>query len=162
MPTELHPQAPLTTGRRVHLGLAQALRSRDPDAGAGREPPGPVRECLIRAARSDAYRALLIHGCQVEDAFDLYGYYTGVIDAWYECGPGVAVVVDWKTGELDPEMHHVQRVIYALALLCHYETAHVTTVNVGPRSWSDTTETFHRGTTGLSRRELANYCDVPG
>jgi hypothetical protein len=158
MPTEPRLQA-LTTGRRVHLRLAQALRSRDPDAGAGCELPGLVRECLIRAACSDTYRALLVHGCHVEDAFDLYGYYTGVIDAWYEAAPNSAAVVDWKTGEANPAAHRVQRLLYALTLLAHYDSVRVTTVNIGPHPWSDVADTFVRQHAGQMRAALSQLVE---
>lgn len=144
-------------GRRVHDRLARALRDRDALAGSGGEPPGALRDCLNRAATSAAYRELLQRHPLVEDAFELYGFWTGRIDAWYELDGHTAVVVDWKTGEPDPRGHRVQRVVYALALLCHYETVTVATVNIGPHVWRDGSETFMRHECADLRAELAGH-----
>ncbi|MBV9838276.1 MAG: hypothetical protein JO156_09155, partial [Solirubrobacterales bacterium] len=113
---------PLSTGRAVHIALARALSDGDPGAGAHAQPPGETRSCLDRAAASDSYRQLLARPRQVEDAFALHGYYRGVIDAWYEANQQCAVAFDWKTGaaEARTHAHHIQRLVYALALLAHY------------------------------------------
>ena len=154
-------QPALAFGRRVHDRLARALRDRDPLAGADAESPGETRDCLQRAAASPIFRELLRHSVRVEDAFDLYGLYTGRIDAWYEADENTAVVVDWKTGDCDRNVLHLQRLIYALALLCHYETVRVRTVNIGSHLGPDEEERFTSADVRAMHAELAEWSNRP-
>ena len=147
---------PLGTGRAVHVALARALRDGDPGAGADSQPPGATRECLERAAASGTYHELLARPRQVEDTFALWGHYTGVIDAWYEADQQCAAAFDWKTGAAEAKgyAHRIQRLVYALALLAHYQTVSVTTVNIGAHPWPDEVETFARSDISHMRSEL--------
>jgi superfamily I DNA/RNA helicase len=142
-------------GEAVHRCVTSALLVRDATAGAGRECDAFIKQCLSRAAMSDVYAQLCSAAiCHVEDDFEFFGPYRGRIDAWVDLGYGSALIVDWKTGHENIERHRLQRMMYALALLPHFDEVRVVTVNLGPELWPQREDTWNRGDGAALKRCL--------